>query len=274
MKTVMNSWRCTLNERMRILKLLEEGKINADEAARLLEALSLSETRERRKHRVWTSIEAIPDRIASAINHSFATTFHDSASKEELQFSMKKAISFNGISGDLEIVGEDRDNIIINKDGFAKITESDGTLEIKALSGDVRITTPRTTDVTIKGISGDLMLSGLDNETHIASVSGDIQGTELSGTFIGDFVSGDVDLAYDHIQNMTIKSKSGDIVLRLKKEAQVALDIATGSGSIECALPLSEEERTDNTLKGIINKATGKVKINSEHGDIEIVEKE
>jgi len=48
MKKRVNLWRYTLNERLRILKLLEDGKINADEAARLLEALSHSEGREKR----------------------------------------------------------------------------------------------------------------------------------------------------------------------------------------------------------------------------------
>jgi len=267
MKKKVNSWRCTLNERLKILKLLEDGKINSDEAARLLEALSQSETKHRKgQHRMWASIETIPEVIATAIS----TSFKHSVSKESLQFPRKKKIEFKGISGDLTITGDTKDTIEIEKEGFAKIQEIDDVLGIKAISGDIKIRTPRTTDFMIKGISGDLEITHLDGKIEIASVSGSIIGKELSGSFIGNFVSGDVDLDYQKVDNIKIKSKTSDITLRLDKKVEAGIEVETKDGEITCEFELKEEEKKGNWLKGVINKPKAKIEIKNEHGDIAI----
>jgi len=250
---------------MRILQLLEDGKINAQEAARLLEALSQSETKEKRR-RLWSSIEVIPDVVSSAI----ASSFKYATSKETLQFPKKKKIEFKGISGDLEITGNATENIEIQKDGFAKIKEGEHHLEIKAISGEMKITTPKNTNFEMKGVSGDLKISHLNGKIEIASVSGDIQGKELSGSFNGDFVSGDIDLDYKDIEEIKIKSKTGDIVLRLEENIEAEIEVETINGDIDCDFALKDEERKENLLRGIINKPGVKIELKNEHGDIAI----
>lgn len=264
-------WRCILNERLRILKLLEEGKINADEAARLLEALSHSERKYRKEpHRIWAHIETIPERIASAFNHSFTSAFDNAWTKSTMQFPKKKKIEFQGISGDLVITGTVKDTIEIQKDGYAKIKENDNKLGIKALSGAIKISAPHNTDFEIKGISGDLRISNLMGTIKITSVSGDITGEELSGTFIGDFVSGDVNLDYQKVEKIKIISKSGDIILKLDEKVETEIEVKTEDGDITCDFDLKNEEKKDNWLKGIINKPKTTIEIKNEHGDVKI----
>ncbi len=260
-------WRYTLNERLRILKLLEEGKINAEEAARLLEALSQSETKERkRRYKIWSSIEAIPEVIASTINSSFKNII----SRETLQFSKREKIEFKGVSGEIEITGYDTDTIEIEKEGFAKIMENDNRLEIKAISGNIKMKIPMTTDLAIKGVSGNINISRLNSVIEIASVSGDIKGEELSGTFIGDFVTGDVDLDYKSINKIRVKSKSGYITLRLDETIETHIEVVTEDGSIDCDFDLKDEEKTDTLLKGTLNKPTAQIFIKNDHGDVAI----
>lgn len=256
-----------MNERLRILKLLEDGKINADEAARLLEALSHSEGKERRgRHKIWSSFEAIPEVIATAINSSFK----DVASRETLQFPRKEKIVFKGISGDVDIVGGASDTITVEKDGFAKIVERPDTLLIKAISGDLKIRLPVETDFTIKGVSGDIKISQLKSTIEITSVSGDIVGKELSGSFVGDFISGDVDLEYQRLNKIKIKSKSGNITLRLDESVEAAIDIETEIGHISCDFELQNEKKEMNKLVGVINKPGGVIEIRNERGNISI----
>ena len=256
-----------MNERLRILKLLEDGKINADEAARLLEALSHSESKERKgRHRLWSSFESIPEVIATAINSSFK----DVASRETLQFPRKEKIVFKGISGDVDIVGGASDTITVEKDGFAKIVERPDTLLIKAISGDLKIKMPTQTNFTIKGVSGDIKISQLNSTIEIASVSGDIVGKELSGSFAGDFVSGDVDLEFQKLRKVKIKSKSGNITLRLDEGVEAAIDVETKKGYITCDFELQNEKKEINKLTGVINKAEGAIEISSEQGNISI----
>jgi hypothetical protein len=267
MKRMVNSWRCILNERLRVLKLLEDGKINAEEAARLLEALSHTESREKkRKHKVWSSLETIPDVIASAIT----TSFKHPGVKETIEFPKKKKIDFRGISGDLMINGMTQDVIEVEKDGLAKMKEKNNALEIKALSGKTTINAPITTDFGIKGISGSIRISHIAGSIEIESVSGETIGTELSGSFTGNFISGDVDLDYHKTEKVSIRSKTGNVILRLDTKIEAEIDLETEQGTISCDFALEDEEKKTHRLTGIINKPKAKIEIKSSYGDIAI----
>jgi DUF4097 and DUF4098 domain-containing protein YvlB len=141
---------------------------------------------------------------------------------------------------------------------------------IKAISGDLKINMPTQTNFTIKGVSGDIKISQLNSTVEIASVSGDIVGRELSGSFAGDFISGDVDLEFQKLHKVKIKSKSGNITLRLDESVKAALDIETKKGHITCDFELQNEKKEMNKLTGVINMAEGAVEIRSEQGDISI----
>jgi DUF4097 and DUF4098 domain-containing protein YvlB len=256
-----------LNERLRILKLLEEGAITAEDAARLLEALSGGDPRKHYHTKIWSSLEGIPDIIANAIDMS--TKFADT--ETSVTYKRKKRLEFKGISGDLSIQGNgDCDGIVIEKDGFAKVREEDETLGIKALSGDIKITTPRVIDLSLKGISGDITLDNLQGNTTLESVSGDITGTGLAGSLKGDIVSGDVDLAYTSLEVMHIRSRSGDIVIWLDDAIEAIIDIRNDKGTISCEFELLDEKRTRNTLTGTIKNPRGHIQIQNRSGTVSI----
>ncbi|HEC78873.1 MAG TPA: hypothetical protein ENI34_06990 [candidate division WOR-3 bacterium] len=263
----MNVWRSTLNERLRILKLLEQGKINADEAARLLEALTFSHPHtSRRRHKIFSVFEWIPDIITSKINGSFE---HGTADRT-LAFSRKRRIKFKGISGDLQIHGGEENNITIQKDGFVKIKEDEDTLEVKAITGDIEIAVPHTIDLSIKGVSGDITIRDISGEIKLTSVAADIHGSNLSGSFTGELVAGDVDIEYRHLENIDIKTKKSDITLRLADAVEAEIELEAKHGGIDCEFNLLKEKRTATTLKGIINNKGARIRIKNDRGDIVI----
>lgn len=256
-----------MNERMQILKMLEDGKINAQEAERLLEALSHSASRERKnKFKIWSSIEGIPKFISAAIGNSFT----DSETVESMHYDAKKRLSFNGVSGNLEISGTDTTKITVERDGFSKIKEDDETLSIKTLSGDVKVQVPRNIDISVTGISGDISITDINGTTNIESVSGNFTGKGLSGSVFGEFVSGDIDILCNKFEKIKIKSRSGDVTLQLDKKVEAEIEMETGSGSMQCDFDLLAENRSKNELKGIINKPTGQICIKSKSGDLSI----
>ncbi|KPJ71891.1 hypothetical protein AMJ52_08205, partial [candidate division TA06 bacterium DG_78] len=173
-----------MNERLRILKLLEDGKINAEEAARLLEALSESQTRHKKRHRMWATFEHIPEHIATIINGSVG----DMASPEVLRFKNKHELEIKAISGDLMINGTDQNEILVNKQGFGRIVGKNDKVEIKAISGDLHIHVPRRTKLTIKGVSGAVTISEIENDIILKTVSGNITGKDLRGSFTGNII--------------------------------------------------------------------------------------
>lgn len=256
-----------MNERLQILKLLEEGKITADEAERLLEAISRPGLHEKGpKHKIWSTLEGLPKVISAALGNSFS----ESAEEEFHKYPSKKKIKFKGISGNLEIEGTDDNEIHIQKDGFAKIKELEDSIAVKALSGNVKISVPKATDLAIAGISGDIEISNINGNLEIESVSGDITGKNLSGSLSGEIVSGDIDLDYAEVEKIRVKSKSGDIVLHLDKKVEAEIEIETADGTVTCDFELKEEQRENNILKGTINKPGASIEIRNKHGDVEV----
>lgn len=254
------------DEKKKILDMVAEGKITPEEAARLLEAISPSSERERDTgHRIWSSLEGIPKIIKAALGNAFA----DSA-EESHQFVGKKKIRFKGISGNLEIAGTKTSGIDVLKDGFAKVRELEDTIVIKALSGNVKINTPKKTDLSIAGISGNIELLDIEGNLAIESVSGDITGKELSGSLHGEIVSGNMDLDYKAVDKIVIRSKSGDVTLRLDEKVEAELEIESKSGTITCEFDLKGKEEDQGYLKGTINKPRGKIIIENKYGDVEI----
>lgn len=258
-----------MNERMKILKLLEEGKINAEEAARLLEAIGESEGRKRRGF-FWQGMESLSDMMSDMMGMVFSTAFKSHPTLEKFRTSSKKKIEFKGISGDIEINGLETDEIVVEKDGFAKIIETSDSLIIKAISGNVKINTPAKIDLEIKGLSGDIHLNNLTGRIEMVSVSGDIVGRRLKGVFKGEFVSGDVDLEFEEIEDIEINSRYGDIILHINPTQEAEIEVMTDEGDINCELPLKDLIKKPNYLKGILNTAKAKIYINNRHGDIKL----
>lgn len=255
-----------MNEQLQILKLLEEGKINAEEAERLLEAVSRPGAHERgARHRIWGSIEGLPKIISAALGNSFSE-----CNEEFHKYPSKKKIRFKGISGNLDIEGTDDEKIAIRKDGFANIKEMDDAIAIKALSGNVGITVPKKIDLAIAGISGDIDISNINGDLDIESVSGDITGKSLSGSLTGEIVSGDIDLDYIKVDKITIRSKSGNVILRLDKKVEAEIMVETEGGTVTCEFDLKDKKEEDNTLTGTINKPGVRIEIKNKHGDVEI----
>ena len=257
-----------MNERLQILKLLEEGKINAEEAERLLQAVSQAGPQDRKsQHKIWTSLEGIPKVIKAALGNAFT----DAA--ESHQFKGKKKIRFKGISGNLEIIGTDADGIDIEKDGFAKVRELQDIIVIKALSGNVKINAPKKTELSIAGISGNNYLSNIAADLQIESVSGEVTGKELSGSMHGEIVSGNMDLDYKDFEKIVIRAKSGNVILRLDEKVEAELEVETRMGNVSCEFDLKEKEEDERHLKGTINKPGGKIIIENKYGNVDIIKR-
>lgn len=257
-----------MNERMKVLKLLEEGKINAEEAAKLLEALNYSTSKEK-KGSFWSYFGMGPEFLGTVFK-----SFKHFNTEEEVKIPKKKRIEFKGVSGDLEVVGSETETIQIEKEGMAIITEDDDTLKIKAVSGDIKIITPKDINFEFKGISGDLEITEIKGDIDLSSVSGEIKGSGLSGSFKGEVVSGDIDLDFDEVKGISIKSKSGDVTLRLNEGVNARIEIETEEGETRCEFQLKEEIRKENYLKGIIGEPKAEIKIHNEYGDVIIKKKD
>ncbi len=252
-----------MNERMRILKLLEEGKINAEEAEKLLEAIS--EPAHDRRRGFWGRHFEFVSEIIPGI---FEASFKNHTTVEQREYTEKNRIKIKGISGNIDLTGSDGSAVTVEKDGLAKIYEEGNELVIKALSGYLKVIAPKGIEIKLKGIAGNINLDNLCGKIEVSSVSGDITGTRLSGSFDGEFISGNAELEYDSVENISIRSRNGNLILRISDNVKAEIEVTGTHGNIDCDLPLKNVTRRHNYLKGIFNSPESRIAVSSKHGDI------
>jgi len=122
-------------------------------------------------------------------------------------------------------------------------------LEIVSVSGDVKVS-GIDGSLKLKSVSGDVDLSDVKGEVGLSVVSGDLKLLSVAGTLEVESKSGDIELCPSGPIAGSVESKSGDIVLRLRQDADVVLEMECeedGDISVEDKLEyevLSEGERT------------------------------
>lgn len=263
-----------MDDSERILKMLEEGKITADEAAKLLNALGESQRWSAGGHRmpfgpefgkriakkVELSLKDLPETIATTIS---GTGFVTGAGEcKKLKFDAKENLVIKSVSGDTEIKGDDEDSIRLNMCGGRRIKEADNELIIKTMAGDMELQVPKTQKVVLKSASGDIKAVNLaeltvrtgSGDIEIENVterlatalgSGDLDIKNVSGVIAVTLGSGDLDA--DHISGeatMTLGSGDADIVFDECKGGRLEV----GSGDLTVTIP------ADSSLEVTVHK--------------------
>lgn len=237
-------------------------------------------------------------------------------------------------SGDVTITGSDTADVLIQAvvtargsdpenakqraESFEIIHQiEDGTLFVKdsgtkiqvtgPYSVDYRITVPRSFDVKVTTMNGDVTARAIESEIGINSYSGDIFCKECSGTlaintksgdiFIESFtgemglrtLSGDISLS-DVVSNaiscntlsgdiegaihptaessLSVKSLSGDIDLKIDPSAELEIAADTLSGDITYDLPVTNAEKQSRRFTAVLNAGTGNLNLSTKSGDI------
>ncbi len=280
-----------MEERLKILKLLEDGKINSEEAARLLEALSERPAWEHRPHFARKVVMPDMEKIFETVNSAIASSFGERVTQRELKFAGKKILSISNVSGAVNVNGTEQPEITVKTEGsgFQKVREEDSAVKLNYLSNDLDISVPKGTALKLRAVSGDIdindyhgegevsavsgeiTLQNISGRLTIKTVSGDIEGTGLRAAIEVKTKSGDVELDFSQFDSATIETRTGDVELVIPKESSVTLKLVTESGDIDCALPLTAEERKPGYLTGTLGDGKGALKVIIEdEGDITI----
>ncbi len=233
------------DERARILKLLEDGRINAEQAARLIEALGTrrhgfdfgasappADSYFRRRHAL-KELDRIPDLVARAVGKAVQSGF-ESGERRMVSFTNKKSVLLRSVSGDVEVAGTATDTVNIEyTGGVAHVKEKGDSVDFRPVSGDVSAQVPERCDVEVTTVSGDFGLQRVDGSIRVKTVSGEVVIAGHHGTAKIVTVSGDVDL--DGVAGeLKVESRSGDIAV--VADGQIEGLLATKTGDIEVSL--------------------------------------
>ncbi|MBN2379253.1 DUF4097 family beta strand repeat protein [candidate division WOR-3 bacterium] len=249
-----------MQERERILKMLEDGTITADEAARLLEALGEGGPRfgppfakdfgERIARKVELSLKNVPHIVESAV--SSCAGFIGTGEEREFVFKPKKNLVVKTVSGDIKLTGDDDADIRIKLKNGHKVRETDDELMLKTMTGDLDMKVNRKQKVVLKAASGDIHIKNLESELSSRCGSGDVDAKDVKGLIAMATGSGDIHME-DVSGTVAVSIGSGDAqVSELSGELTLSLGsgdadldfadckggkIKVGSGDIDIALP-------------------------------------
>ncbi len=240
-------------ERVRILKMLEEGKISASEAEKLLlalkgqpqpDAISSDELRVRMRRLGLREMRRMPEMVGSVIKEAVEDGLNAAVRKQRFEFESKGKLLVRNVSGDTEIDSWNKSTILFDRDegGLWKANEREGMIMAKVLSGDLRVRVPRRTSLNVNSVSGDISVHGVSGKVETKSVSGDVELRDVSesvdiSTTSGDIktrdidgkchivtVSGDIDLGFRKDLAGLVETRSGDIDVWVPSDADVTLE--------------------------------------------------
>lgn len=293
------------DERARILKLLEDGKITADQATRLIEALGSERTetdfclpphppfgpRHFRVRGGGRGLDRIPDVVATAVASAMKNGF-EPGEERSTDFPGKRHLLVKSVSGDLDVTRGSEERIGLSySGGMVKVRSSGDQVVVRTMAGDVSATVPADGRLELEVVSGDVSISEAGSRIEVKTVSGDVDITLSTGdaqvkTVSGDVSldrvagglevetrSGDVDVVPIGPISGSILTVSGDVSVALGKDADLVLELETeedGDIEVDDDLPHEVLEEREDHLKVKLGAGSRTLVVKTRDGDIDI----
>ncbi len=213
-----------MNEIERILKLLEEGKISAEEAYKLIEAIERTKKKEEQKEGEVFGIRDVGRIVFEAVKGAFSafTTFpgsfgyrmrSDAVISEEWSADELRELEIIASGGDLDI--KTTDDLMIRATGQGYCAFTGGKVNV---TGDFELSIPE-----LHRLSIDLNMGDLD---------ANVKAKELKLTMN----AGDCDLDVSSSENVNVNLKMGDLDVRFHSSPKTAI-IRCEMGDVQIAIP-------------------------------------
>lgn len=268
------------DERERILKLLEEGRITADQAARLIEALgrpgaeppaaALHERLIRRRQ--LHGMERIPDIVADAVSSAMGRQLRSGTRRQE--FAGIGRVAVKSVSGDIEVVESAGEKVVVElAEPTTRVRGEGGEVAVRAVSGDLKLWAPASCRIELASVSGDIAVAGSHGQVVLRTVSGDATLTRFSGEVEVNAASGDVVLEPAGPVGGAVRTVSGDVEIALRPAADVVIEARSGEpGGIGLELEQPHEvlEESQGHVKVKLGAGSRQLEVSTRSGSIEI----
>ncbi|HZT41048.1 MAG TPA: DUF4097 family beta strand repeat-containing protein [Chthonomonadaceae bacterium] len=151
-----------------------------------------------------------------------------------------------------------------------------GRVECKSVSGDASVTRvglEAPLDITVESVSGDASLTEANGNIAIKAVSGSAQANDVTAARLqAHTVSGDVSVKLREAFSgtMQINTVSGDVSLTLPESSNVRVSLSTTSGDLHCDHDANDVTATDTLWTGQIGTGAGTLNVQTISGDTHI----
>jgi DUF4097 and DUF4098 domain-containing protein YvlB len=149
-------------------------------------------------------------------------------------------------SGDTEIIGSLARAAVTSASGDVSVADEVGVIDMKTASGDVTTASVRDS-LTCHSASGDVRCDGVGATTKIRTASGSVE------------------LSVDVPSDISVRTVSGDVAVRVARGLEVDVDASSISGRLSSTMPLDGAPSASSKESVLISAKTvsGDVKVSS-----------
>lgn len=205
-------------------------------------------------------------------------------------------VRIGNISGDVNVNGYDGDTILVRA---TKKGRDRDQVEVEDRSGgnivdigvrypkhcncnasiDFEVQVPRSINYDfdhIASVSGDVTVTGVTGRLHASTVSGDARVNDVSGSVSASSVSGDVKVEINQLQgadDMKFSTVSGDVSVMLPSSLDADVDMSSFSGSVKTDFGIevkSERHGMHTSARGKLGDGARRLKMSSVSGDLSL----
>jgi len=249
-----------------------------------------------------------PSSVSVRLN--FFDLFHYEMPRSDVRLTIEVppslAVALRSSSGDLNTDGLEGTQDFESSSGDIEVTDASGAIKaetssgnvtlrhvlaasIHSTSGDLRIDDARgplslhasSGDITVRGAadslvigasSGDVVVERAPRGLRVETGSGDVHVDTASGRVALETSSGDLRVGLRApLSRVELRTESGEVGARVTGDAGLALDIGTGSGSIEADLPLRVKHASRHALMASVGNGETPFVVRSSSGDIHLM---
>lgn len=225
-------------------------------------------------------------------------SFEETIKKEFSSKGIEK-IQVENVNGDIEIYGDDGNQILIEaikkadkernlKNLNVKILREENSLNIKTehtrsfflgflpvkMGGSIKykINLPPNMNLKIETVNGSILIEKVDGFIKAESVNGDINLREVSGKGKFETVNGSIEIKIkDEFPNFNAESVNGDIYIKSLKKINANYSIEVVNGKIKIIPEIMEiKSSTPKEISGKWGNGRGMIHIETVNGNVTI----
>ncbi|MBN1633974.1 MAG: DUF4097 family beta strand repeat protein [Ignavibacteria bacterium] len=190
--------------------------------------------------------------------------------------NVKVKIEENGISKGVNLSSEiyvpSNFNVDIKTAGGDLLAENiNGKIDFKTAGGEIKISNTKG-ELDIKTAGGNISVKNHSGDVDVRTAGGEVDITSANGEIKVSTMGGNIGVNYSgENEGIKLSTMGGNIDIKIPSDTKADVKLSTMSGEIKVDFDLTNEKKSENSLKGQINGGGESIKCSTMGGNISIL---